>query len=193
MSAPAVESFPALGRLISVEAFDALPRDNTVRREIENGRLLEVNRPAGAHARAAARLVRVLDPQLPDGLEAFSEPSAALDNGPSPRRVPDVVVGPDDWTDSTLAGHEIALAIEIVSPGESAARDYIAKPREYAAAGIPVTWVVDIQQDRTTLTEYTLDETGQYHFSAPVTGVFSGQVAGVTVTVDLDTLTGPKQ
>jgi Uma2 family endonuclease len=192
MSAPAAHR-PRPGQSISVASFDALPIDPTVRREIENGRYVEMNRPAGAHARAAARLVRLLDPQLPSELEAFAEPLVDLPVGRSPRRVPDVVIGPSDWDDTILLASRIALAIEIVSPGESASRDYITKPHEYAANGIPVTWVIDIQQDRVSLAEFVLGDTGEYSVPELEYGEFTGKVAGVSITIDLDALTGPKR
>ncbi|WP_188136076.1 Uma2 family endonuclease [Lentzea indica] len=113
--------------------------------------------------------------------------------GKSPRRVPDVVVGPSDWEDTTLDPSEIALAVEIVSPGESASRDYITKPHEYAANGIPVTWVIDIQQDRVSLAAFVLTDTGEYQVPELEYGVFTGEVAGITVKIDLDALTGPKR
>ena len=92
-----------------------------------------------------------------------------------------------------IRGEEILLAVEIVSPGESAARDYIRKPAEYAANGIPITWVIDIQERPHSLTVYTLDDSGQYHFSSLITGSYTGMVGGHEVTIDLDALTGPRR
>lgn len=193
MSAPAARR-PRPGDSINVASFDALPADETVRREIENGRFVEMIRPAGAHARAAARLIQQLDPQLSKGLEAFAEPLVALAVGQSPRRVPDVVVAPSDWDDTTLEPSEIALAVEIVSPGESAGRDYITKPHEYAANGIPVMWVIDVQPEHPTLTEFVLGGNGSYIVPEDLhVESFTGQVAGVEVTIDLDALIGPKR
>ena len=109
---------------------------------------------------------------------------------PSPRRIPDVVVCAEEATDQVrVRADQIVLAVEIVSPGESAARDYIKKPAEYAANGIPTTWVIDIQENPLSLTVYTLDDTGQYHFTSPMTGSYTGLVGGHEVTLDLDALT----
>lgn len=115
-------------------------------------------------------------------------------SGPSPRRIPDVVVCFSEVGDQVrIRGEEILLAVEIVSPGESAARDYIRKPAEYAANGIPITWVIDIQERPHSLTVYTLDDSGQYHFSSLITGSYTGMVGGHEVTIDLDALTGPRR
>ena len=150
-------------------------------------------RPAGPHIKAARRLANCLDDQLPDDLESMVEFEAEL-TGPSPRRIPDLVVCFSEVGDQVrVRAAEILLAVEIVSPGESAARDYIKKPAEYAANGIPTTWVIDIQENPHSLTVYTLDDTGQYHFTSPITGTYTGPVSGHQVTVDLDALTGPRR
>jgi len=181
------------GLPISIEEFDGLAADGPHRLEIEDGRLLVMNRPAGPHIKAAQRLVSYLNDQLPDELEAMVEFQAEL-AGPSPRRIPDLVVCTADAADQLrVRADQIVLAVEVVSPGESAARDYIKKPAEYAANGIPLTWVIDIQESPLSLTVYTIDDTGQYHFSLPITGTFTGTVGGHEVTVDLDALTGPRR
>ncbi|QUQ64921.1 Uma2 family endonuclease [Kutzneria sp. CA-103260] len=181
------------GLPISIEEFDGLPTDSSHRLEIEDGRLLVMIRLAGPHIKAARRLANCLDEQLPDELEAMVEFEAEL-TGPSPRRIPDLVVCSSEVGDQVrVRGDEILLAVEIVSPGESAARDYIKKPAEYAANGIPTTWVIDLQENPHSLTVYTLDDTGQYHFTSPITGTYTGVVGGHEVTIDLSALTGPRR
>lgn len=102
-------------------------------------------------------------------------------------------MGPSDWEDTVLAPSDIALAVEIVSPGESASRDCITKPHEYAANAVPVTWVIDFQQERISLAEFVLTDAGDYQVPELAYGVFSGEVAGITVSIDLDALVGPKR
>ncbi|GAA0645554.1 Uma2 family endonuclease [Kutzneria viridogrisea] len=183
----------AHGSPISVEEFDVLPADNAYRLEIEDGRLLVMNRPAGPHIKAAQRLVSYLNDELPDELEAMVEFQAEL-TGPSPRRIPDLVVCAAEVCEQVrVRADQILLAVEIVSPGESAARDYIKKPAEYAANGIPTTWVLDIQENPISLTVYALDETGRYHITTPITGTYTGAIAGHPVTLDLTALTGPRR
>jgi Uma2 family endonuclease len=134
-----------------------------------------------------------LNDQMPDEFEAMMEFQAEL-AGPSPRRIPDPVVCLTEARDRLrVRADQILLAVEVVSPGESAARDYIRKPAEYAANGVLATWVIDIQENPITLTVYTLDDTGQYHFSSLITGTYTGTVGGHDVTIDLDSLTGPRR
>jgi len=104
------------------------------------------------------------------------------------------VVCVEEATDQLrVRADQILLAVEVVSPGESAARDYIKKPAEHAANGIPTTWVIVIQETPIRLTVYTLDDTGQYHFTSLITGSYTGPVGGHEVTVDLDALTRSRQ
>jgi Uma2 family endonuclease len=177
------------GQPMTLAEFDALPEDNTRRYEIEDGLLLVNARPAGPHIKAASRLLVQIAAQLPAGLEAVAEPEMELPE-PSPRRVPDVAVVPSDWDSARIAGKHVALAVEIVSPGESWFRDYVKKPAEYAAAGIAVLWVVDVLQRPSTLTAYTLaDGETEYHIHAPLTGVCTPQ-APWPVRIDLAALAG---
>ncbi|MFF9566724.1 Uma2 family endonuclease [Streptomyces sp. NPDC014685] len=52
----------------------------------------------------------------------------------------DAVTGPDQ---TRFQAADLLLAVEVVSP-DSEARDSDAKPRKYAAAGIPNFWLVDV-------------------------------------------------
>jgi Uma2 family endonuclease len=184
---------PCDGQPISVEEFDALPPFELDRLEIEDGRLLVMNQPTGRHLVATQRVAYQLNDQLPVHLEAMPAFEAELAE-PSPRRVPDVVVCTEEATDQQrVRADQILLAVEIFSPGESTARDYIKKPIEYAASGIPLSWVIDIQENPHSLTVYTLDDSGQYHFSSLITGSYTGMVGGHEVTIDLDALTGPRR
>jgi Uma2 family endonuclease len=184
---------PRSGDPISVAEFDELRMTDPCRLEIEDGRLLVTDWPAGPHLRTRQRLASRLNDQLPVDLEAMPAFEADL-AGASPRRVPDLVVCTEEASgDVRVSADQILLAVEVVSPGESAARDYIKKPAEYAANGIPTTWVVDIQENPISLTVYTLDEAGQYHFTSLITGSYTGLVGGHEVTIDLDALTGPRR
>ncbi|MFI9379762.1 hypothetical protein [Kutzneria sp. NPDC052558] len=53
--------------------------------------------------------------------------------------------------------------------------------------------MIDIQEKVPTLTVYTLDDMGRYHFTSLITGTYTGPVAGHEVTVDLNALTGPRR
>jgi Uma2 family endonuclease len=175
---------------ITVQEFDALPVDTSHRYEIENGFLLVNARPAPPRSRAIIRLISQLNNQLPDGLEAFAELEAEL-VGRSPRRVPDIVVAPDEVDEQPrVRSEQIALAIEVASSGESAVRDYSIKAGEYADNKIAHYWVIDILgTEPAGLTAFTLDTTGEYHITPRVTGIVRLE-APFPVTIDLNALTG---
>ncbi len=186
-----VEMVPSpRGRPITVAEFDALPTDTSQRYEIENGLLLVNARPAPPHSRAIKRLLMQLDSQLPEAWEAFAEIEAEL-SGRSPRRVPDVVVGPTDIVDQArIRSDQIALAVEVASSGESAVRDYSIKAGEYAANRIAHYWVIDlIDVESVGLTIYTLDDTGAYRITPRATGTVHVDEP-FPLTIDLNSLTG---
>lgn len=187
---------PVNGAAITCAEFDALPEDNTRRYEIEDGHLLLNARPAGAHIKAAYRLAEQMNVQLPEHLETVLEPELELTGGASPRRVPDLVVARSDWSSARLnvTEDQVLLAIELVSPGESVFRDYAKKPPEYAAAGVPVTWVVDIVQEPPTLTVFSQDVgDGVYRVHPPVSGVYTTTVEPWQLRIDLNSLVGPRR
>ncbi|WP_188316335.1 Uma2 family endonuclease [Solihabitans fulvus] len=189
MSAPGHSGDP-----ITVEQFDALPEDNSHRYEIEDGLLLVMNRPSGPHLLATQRLTGLLNDQLPEDWEAVQEFEGEF-SGVSPRRIPDVVVLPADKTDAgRFHAEDARLAIEVVSPGESWARDYGTKAAEYAANGIPYYWVVDVlSEDGPGVTVHALDHrTGRYSLLGRFTGTYE-TTEPFELTIDLDTLTGPRR
>jgi Uma2 family endonuclease len=173
-----------------MDEFDALPIDTADRLEIENGLLLVEPPPAPRHSRAVGRLAIQLDTQLPLGLESFLTIEAEL-AGPSPRRVPDIVVALGEIDEqSRVRSEQIALAIEVAPSGESAVRDYSIKAGEYADNKIAHYWVIDIlDAESAGLTVYTLDSTGEYHITPRVTGVVQIETP-FPLTIDLDALTG---
>jgi Uma2 family endonuclease len=89
---------------------------------------------------------------------------------PATVRVPDVVVVTAGRVDGPprLGAEEVLLAVEIVSPG-TGRTDRITKLTEYADAGIPGYWVVDLD-DGPTLTAYTLVD-GDYEVVAQGSGI----------------------
>ena len=81
-------------------------------------------------------------------------------------RQPDLIIHTEESVSAVLSGEKLirldmpvpALVIEVVSPGKPGSgnydRDYIEKPKEYAARGIPEFWQVD--PDRAVVTVLTL-------------------------------------
>jgi Uma2 family endonuclease len=88
-----------------------------------------------------------------------------------------------------LRASEVVLAVEIVSPG-SERTDHTVKHLEYADAGIPQYWVVDLGEtgDRSTLTAHHLAGEFGYADAGPVDDVFTS-AEPFPVRIDLDALT----
>lgn len=153
---------PTPSGLLTLADWAALPEDNSVRAELQEGVLIVPPRPAKLHQRTAVTLVIALDTQLPEGLEVLPEIGVVL-RGESPPtvRIPDIVVAPEAAPDQLTAA-DILLAIEIISPG-SAGLDNVMKRHEYAQAGIGHYWIVNPDRSMTTQRlgpDGTYEETG---------------------------------
>ncbi len=103
-------------------------------------------------------------------------------------RAPDVVVTRSVVVEShpaRLPACELELAIEVLSDGTRRV-DRVMKFSEYAEAGIPRYWMIDLRAPAT-LVAYVLVD-GHYELSGEYTGMATLEVAGHIVALDLDTL-----
>lgn len=179
-----------LPRLLSIEDWDALPEDNSAHFELQEGLLLVNARPLRRHARAAFRIAKQLDDQLPDGLEALQEFEVTVqEEFPPTVRVPDVIVTRSAGPERRLGGSDVLLAIEVISPG-SKRLDTVMKPAEYAEAGIPFYWVIDLEPPVSLAAYHLAGELG-YQEAPAATGIFTTSEP-VELRIDLTTLTDPR-
>jgi len=153
--------------------------------ELVKGLLVKEPRPAPLHQRAIWRLVDQLDSQLPDELTALPEVEVIVDaRHPRTIRVPDVVVTTNKRAQENpprLDAADVLLAVEIVSP-ESGRTDRVTKLTEYANAGIPHYWTVDLDEPAT-LTVYILVDR-DYEIVAQATETASlSEPAAITIDV----------
>lgn len=110
----------------------ALPESSQV--ELVDGVLVVSPNPANRHQRINFRLVALLDAAAPDGWEVLGEPNVRL--GVDRDVIPDIaILSRADMDTVVNDAADVALVVEIVSPG-NAAYDRILKPRLYAEAGI---------------------------------------------------------
>jgi Uma2 family endonuclease len=131
--------------LLTLEEFDALPEDDSARYELQEGVVIVSPRPRLRHQQGMARLLVRLGSTLPRGWEGMTEPDLLVDAGsPATVRIPDLIVTRSVVPDRMLRASEVALAVEIISPG-SRKLDRVLKAYEYAQAGIPQYWVVDLE------------------------------------------------
>lgn len=180
---------PWQGRLLTLDEFVALPEDNSQRYELDEGILVVSPRPVPPHQRVGNRLTHLLDEQMPPGWEAFTELEVVvIDRDPATVRVPDVVVIPPDWTRAQVPAAKVLIAVEVISPG-SRRKDSLVKPLEYAEAGIPYYWVIDLEPPAT-LTAYVLAD-GHYEESQTVTSELT-TLDPFPLRVDVLALTTPR-
>jgi Uma2 family endonuclease len=103
-------------------------------------------------------------------------------------RAPDVTVAYskaiEEGTPRIDAAH-VLCAIEIISPG-SKRTDRLVKPVEYAEAGIPAYWLIDLDAPASLLPHSLAN--GEYHPDAEVSGTFS-TVFPASITIRLSELT----
>src|SRR5262249_51448455 len=131
-------------KLLSFEDWGALPEDHGAHIELQEGVLIVTPRPLRPHARAAFRIAKQLDDQLPASLEAIIEFEVCVDaTFPPTVRVPDVVITRKEGPSRRLNGPDTQVAIEVVSPG-SRRTDLVTKRSEYADAGIEHYWIVEL-------------------------------------------------
>lgn len=174
--------------LLTLAEWNALSEDTSRRYELVEGVLLVIPRPAPMHQRVMVRLAAELDRQLPDELTALADVEVEIDTRyPATVRAPDIVIVPTSRAQQNpprLVAADVLVAIEIVSPG-TGRTDRVTKPTEYADAGIPHYWLVELDP-RVTLTASTLIA-GDYEHTAEGSGVIT-LTAPVPVKLDLDAL-----
>jgi Uma2 family endonuclease len=151
-------ALPWPDHLLTLDEWDELPEDRSRRFELAEGILIVSPRSAALHQRAMVRLADQLDHRLPRALTALADVEVLIEEGPAATvRAPDVVVTGAELAEKNparLAASDVALAVEIVPPG-TGRTDRVTKLFEYAQAGIPHYWLVELSEP-VTLTAYTL-------------------------------------
>lgn len=136
---------PASDRLVSWDEFVLL--DDEDRRELIDGRLVEVEVPNRAHERAVRVLIRYLDEWVRHGDRGEVFPSGykvriARDRGV----MPDLqIVGREvnrSENEVGLVAGTPQLVVEVISPS-SVRYDRVIKLGYYQVAGVPEYWIVD--------------------------------------------------
>jgi Uma2 family endonuclease len=177
--------------LLTLDEWDALPDEDVYRKaELVEGVLQMAPSAVSRHQRLAKRLATQLDAQLrAAGLESVADVDVVLVAADPPTvRCPDLLVTTIARLDEgpkRFVAADIVLVVEIVSPG-SRRVDRIMKLADYADAGIPNYWIVDIDDadGSVTLDAFRLAE-GRYE---PVLSTATGTVTldePAAVTIDL--------
>jgi Uma2 family endonuclease len=148
-------------KLYTVAEYLALGETEPGYTELSEGRLIMVPGPSPDHNTVAARLWMALLHQLPPELEPILDVDVDLElvppDQPGYSRRPDLIVARREARTrvreqgGVIRASEVVLVVEIVSPG-SVRTDTVVKRGEYADAGIPHYWIVDIADPVSVLT-----------------------------------------
>jgi Uma2 family endonuclease len=179
---------------ITVADYDSWTEEQCAGIEIVDGMVVVSPSASKRHNRLARFLANALDAASGPEWNADTDFDVRLQDVPLTNRRPDVVVYRADTIDIVPTRPEhVLLVVEVVSPG-SETTDRIVKFSQYAAAGIPFYWRVEL-----TLTgmpvvyTYLIDSArGRYHESDVFTGTVNATVP-FPVKVDLLTGLGPAQ
>jgi len=160
--------------------------------ELVNGRFRVNAAPAVPHQRISDRLQTLLDGVVvSEGLEAYSAIGVRVGQS---GYIPDLAVCvPTD--EASVSSDDVKMVVEVLSPS-TANIDRLEKPAAYAAAGIPVYWIVEVPKTgRPVVRCYVLS--GDTYAESGVAA--SGNPAELAVTrevvvkVDVDTLFAPRR
>lgn len=176
-------------RLVNLADWEQLPVDELHHVECSEGILAVTPKPYPQHQLAAGTLMAVLNAQLPQSLTALPEVDVLLTEEPLTVRAPDIVVTTTDVVTrnpARLGSDDVLLAVEIMSLG-SRRTDRVTKFSEYAEAGIPDYWIIDLETP--SLTCYQLSEAGTYQPNGEFGSVAEVTTGVGTLTVDLARLT----
>ena len=168
---------------MSVSAFDrpgqwtfddlVLLPDDGRRWEVVDGVLVQMTPPTRLHDQVVTRLLLQLHRQLPPGWSAESQFGVRMGTD---GRVPDVGVtrtgAPFHRGDVGVGAEHVLLLVEVVSPS-SRKNDRFFKPIDYALAGVPHFWRVEVEPELFVVTHDLVAgayvETGVLRGSAEVT------------------------
>jgi Uma2 family endonuclease len=181
--------------LLTIGEYAALGETEHGYTELIEGRLIMSPSPVPDHNNAGLELAIMLRSRVPEDFEVQQDLDvdlqlAPLDEPGSSRR-PDVLVVRREARKRVRAeggmfrASEVLLVVEIVSPS-SKRTDHVHKRNDYADAGIPNYWIVDID-DPISLTACRLTEQFGYQDDQTATGVFRTDVP-FPVEVDLNRL-----
>ena len=182
-------------RLLTIAEYEQLGEMETGYTELQEGRALVSPSPVPDHNIASGSIYLQLAQQLPAELQVVQDVDIDLGladaSSPGFSRRPDLVVLTRSEVERVraeggmLRASEVLITVEIVSPG-SRRTDYVIKRGEYADAGIPHYWILDLDEP-VSLVDCHLAEGFGYQDAGGVTGTFE-TTAPFPVRVELDKL-----
>ncbi len=176
--------------LLTVAEYLALGETEPGFDELVEGRILMSPSPSRRHNRAAFRAAMQLEPQLPPDLEVLLDLDVNLElappDAPGFTRRPDLLVARRSTdNDGIVHAAEVVVVAEFVSLG-SHRTDHVHKRLDYADAGIPHYWIVDLDEPVSLVACHLAGELG-YVDGGAATRVFT-TTEPFPVRLDLDAL-----
>jgi Uma2 family endonuclease len=173
---------------MTLEDFVALPEDDSARYELQEGALVVAPRPRPLHQDAMFRLGMQIHRSLPPELTMLLDVDVVVqDADPATVRAPDVVVTRARSAQELLRAADALLVVEIISRG-SRNVDLHLKPFEYAEAGIPHYWVVDLDPPAPTITVFTLGAPGDGYVESQTASGMLVVAEPFPMRIDVDAL-----
>ncbi|GAA5145362.1 Uma2 family endonuclease [Pseudonocardia eucalypti] len=186
---------PMPTRLLTVAEYAALGETEFGYTELLEGRLLMSPSPGLAHNDAMGELFVAIKSALPTGFGVTQDLDLDLEINPPDQpgfvRRPDLIVFHAEARQrireqgGLLRASDAVLVVEIVSPS-SKRTDYHDKRGDYAEAGVPYYWVVDLEPPVSLLACHEAGEFG-YADDGEFTGIFRS-TQPFPFEFDLDTL-----
>lgn len=179
--------------LLTIDEYLTLPETEFGYTELLEGRVLMSPSASKRHMKTSLKLAMQFSACLPAHLDVVQEFDVDLELAPPDEpgfsRRPDLIIydrAADELprNDQIIPASHVLIAVEVVSPG-SRRTDRVIKHGEYADAGIPHYWLVDIDPPRSLLA-YTLTEEFGY-VGHEVSGKFETEVP-FPMLIDLDAL-----
>lgn len=181
--------------LLTIGEYAALGETEHGYTELIEGRLIMSPSPVPDHNNAGFELGIELRPRVPNDFEVQLDVDVDLElvsaDEPGSSRRPDLMVVHRSARKRVRSeggmfrASEVLLVVEIVSPS-SKRIDHVHKRNDYADAGIPNYWIVDID-DPISLTACRLTEQFGYQDDQTATGIFRTEVP-FPVEINLDRL-----
>ena len=167
--------------LLTIDEYAALGEDEHGRTELMEGNLVMSPNPAPKHQVAIRELLLQLHSQISPEYELLLDTDVDLElvptDQPGTSRRPDVSVVRRSARRRVSAhggfvrAAEVLIAVEVISPG-SRRIDRIVKRAEYADAGIPYYWIVDLDPP-VSLVACRLESGSGYRDEPAVSGAFT--------------------
>jgi Uma2 family endonuclease len=168
-------------RLLAVAEYLTLGETETGYDELVEGRVVVSPSPVPDHNNAAVEALIQLRSQLPPELEVLLDLDIDLQlappDAPGFTRRPDLIVVGRAARERVrreggiIRAAEVVVVVELVSPGPRRT-DHVAKRADYADAGIPPYWIVDLDEPVSLIACHLAGESG-YVDGGASTGVFT--------------------